>query len=275
MDIKKRYLVIFYILFFLKGLVLSGYSQEDREHILNPGDTVEINVYDEPDLYTVYCISQDGFISFPLLGKIRAEGLTVSELERLITQLLAQDYLVHPQVRVFVKEYAKITISGFVRTPGSYELKKPLTLVTAIALAGGCLPEADTSKIKLVRIKDGKSYTQQIDMEGIINNTIPDVFLMPNDTIIVEEYGRVSIIGQVRNPGTYSLRRGLTLMELISMAGGFTEIANIDGTSIVRAEANKKKIIRVKISDIIKRGDKTKDVVLQVGDTVVVPESLF
>ena len=87
--------------------------------------------------------------------------------------------------------------------------------------------------------------------------------------------GRISIIGQVNAPGTYSLKKDLTLLEAIGLAGGFTNIAAIDGTSVIRVEHGRKKIIRVKISDITKRGDKSQDIVLKAGDTVVIPESFF
>jgi polysaccharide export outer membrane protein len=274
----KKYLILSFILYFLGiGIFpVNLFSQtEESDYVLNPQDLIEIDVYGEPDLHTSYRITQEGMISFPLIGNIKAAGLTVSELERLITELLAQDYLVNPQVKVFVREYAKIFISGLVRMPGQYELKRPLTLLSAISLAGGFLPEANTSQVKLTRIKEGKSYTQEIDVEKIINNVIPDIPLQPNDTILVEQYGSVSIIGEVRRPGNYPFKKGLTLLELISIAGGFTDIANIDGTSIVRVEEGKKKIIRVKVSQIIKGADKTKDIPLKPTDTVVVPESLF
>ena len=206
---------------------------------------------------------------------MRAGGLTIRELEGKITALLAKDFLVDPQVSVFVQEYAKIFIMGRVNNAGSHELKGRLTLTSAIAMAGGFSDTADTSRVKLIRSIEGVRETQEINIEDITNNLIPDVELYPNDTVVVEELGRISIIGQVSSPGTYDLKKDLTLLEAIGMAGGFTNIAAIDGTSIIRVERGKKKIIRVKISDITKRGDKSKDIILKAGDTIVVPESFF
>ncbi|MCM8782992.1 MAG: polysaccharide biosynthesis/export family protein [Candidatus Omnitrophica bacterium] len=272
---------LFIVLFLLSGVGMFFSTQElfsqkqGKDYVFNPGDVIEIDVYGEPDLHTVCSIPEDGNINFPLIGRLKAAGLTVKELERLITELLAQDYLVNPQVRIFVREYARIFIFGLVRQPGRYDLTKSLTLLSAISQAGGLLPEADPTRIKLIRAEGEKRYTQEIDLEKIMNNTAPDIILEPNDTIIIEAYGRVSIIGQVHRPGAYDFKKGLTLLELVSIAGGFRDIANIDGTSIIRNEDGKRRSIRIKVSDITKRGDKSKDIPLKPGDTVVVPESLF
>jgi polysaccharide export outer membrane protein len=246
-----------------------------KEYVFAPGDLIQVMVYGEPDLTTDTRVSQDGTIKLPLLGEIRTQGLTVRELESQVAELLAKDYLVNPQVTVSVKEYAKIFILGMVRSPGSYELKAPTTLSSAISMAGGLQAEANPSKVKLIRTIGQDKETKVINLAEISDNTLPDMVLKPNDTIVVEEYGRISIIGQVNNPGTYNLKKDLSLLEAIGLAGGFTRIADIDGTSVVRIEDGKKKIIRVRISDITKRGDKSKDIYLQPSDTVVVPESFF
>jgi polysaccharide export outer membrane protein len=276
---KKKYFILILIFYSSFSVLSMGdlFSQDRKEeYLLNSGDLIEIDVYGEPELHTSTRISEDGSINFPLLGNLKVKGLSVQELERLITELLAQDYLVNPQVTVFVREYAKVFVSGLVRQPGAYDLKEPLTLLSAISLAGGVLPEADTTQVKLIRNIDGKTYIQKINIDKIMNNTSPDIPLKPNDKIEVIEAARISIIGQVQRPGSYPFRKGITLMEAIGMAGGFSDIANIDGTSVIRLEEGKKKsIIRIRVSDITKRGDKSKDILLQPGDTIVVPESLF
>jgi polysaccharide export outer membrane protein len=82
-------------------------------------------------------------------------------------------------------------------------------------------------------------------------------------------------MGQVVRPGIYSLKKGLTVVEAISLASGFTSTAAQDGTRVIRVEGEEKKIIRINISDIIKGKNKSKDILLQEGDTIVVPESFF
>lgn len=249
--------------------------RSDKEYVFSTGNMVQVMVFGEPELGAEARISPEGTIKLPLLGDVKIAGLTVREAEEMIAELLAKDYLVNPQVTVYVREHNKIYILGYVRNPGPYELRSAISLTSAISLAGGCAPEANTSEIKLVRLVGQEKETQEVDLDAITSNRMPDIELRPDDTIIVEEYGRISVIGQVNHAGTFTLRKNLTLLELIGMAGGFTRIADIDGTSVIRIEDGKKKIIKVRISDITKRGDKTKDIYLKPGDTVVVPESFF
>src|SRR3989339_370278 len=76
-----------------------------KEYRINPLDLIEISVYQEPDLDKAIRVSQDGYISFPLIGKVKVDGLTIIEAEKTLADLLGKDYLVDPQVNVFVKEY--------------------------------------------------------------------------------------------------------------------------------------------------------------------------
>ena len=247
----------------------------DKEYIISPNNILEITVYQEPDLSTTTRVSPDGTINYPLLGNIKAVGLTVRELEKKITDLLTEDYLVSPQVTVFVKEYANISILGQVRSPGSYQMKENLTLTQAIALTGGFNPTANTSKVKIIRTAGGDKETLEVNVDQILEKSAPDFEIKANDTIMVDEYGRFSIMGQIARPGVYGLQRGLTVVEAIGLAGGFIPTAAPDGTRVVRVEYGEKKIIRVPVASIMKSGDTSRDILLQEGDTIVVPESFF
>jgi polysaccharide export outer membrane protein len=97
----------------------------------------------------------------------------------------------------------------------------------------------------------------------------------PKVNVFIEEYATITVSGQVEKPGSFSLKGGLTVVEAISMAGGFTKIAAKNAVKIMRMEEGKKKTILVRVADISKRGDKSKDILLKRGDIVFVPESLF
>jgi len=97
----------------------------------------------------------------------------------------------------------------------------------------------------------------------------------PKVSVFIEEYATITVSGQVEKPGSFSLKGGLTVVEAISMAGGFTKIAAKNAVKIMRMENGEKKSITVKVADISKRGDKTRDVPLRRGDIIYVPESLF
>jgi polysaccharide export outer membrane protein len=82
-------------------------------------------------------VSSQGRINFPLLGEVDVAGLSVAEVEKKLTDLLDKDYLVNPQVSVFIEKYSTVSILGQVMEPGSFEIKGSLTLIELISLAGG------------------------------------------------------------------------------------------------------------------------------------------
>jgi polysaccharide export outer membrane protein len=255
-------------------------QQEVKEvnpaYIISPNDILEISVYGESDLSTIVRVAQDGTINYTLLGNIKAGGLTVKQLETSISDLLGQDYLVMPQVSIFVKEYSKISIIGQVKSPGSYELKGNLTLTKAIALAGGFTDSANTEKVKIISDSGDKKDIREVNVDQILSKAEQDITIKSNDTILVEEYGRIFMMGQVLKPGAYNLTKGLTVMGAISLTGGFSPTAAPNGTRVIRVEDGKKKIIPVPAGDLMKGGGSpSKDILLQADDTVVVPESFF
>ncbi len=183
-------------LFFITVLIVTSLGAQEPDYLLQPEDVVQITVYEQPDLDTKSRISSTGEIAFPLLGKIKAAGLAVSELRDKIEKLLAKDYLVNPQVQIFIERYR----------------------------------------------------TKQ-----------------------------VSVLGSVHSPGKYDMyaERETTILEAIAMAGGFNDVASVNGTRIIRKENGEELTISVKITDITKKGMKEKDISLKPGDIIFVPESFF
>lgn len=274
---KKTLLIISVLIF---SIICYCHAQEEesvnikKKYTVSANDIMNITVYGEPDLSVTVRVSNEGKIIYPLLGTIKAAGLTTDELEKNITDLLAKDYMVNPQVSIFVKEYVKISILGEVKNPGSYQMKENLTLTQAIALAGGFAPAAKTDAIKIIRAMGDKKDTIVVDVGQIINKEVADIEIRGNDTIMVEQYGRFSIMGQVARPGVYDLKQGLTVVEAIGLAGGFTSNAARNATRVIRVENGVKKIIKVPVDNITGR-DSSRDILLREGDTIVVPESFF
>jgi polysaccharide export outer membrane protein len=112
-------------------------------------------------------------------------------------------------------------------------------------------------------------------LELLIEQMLKRYIKNPQVTVFIEEYSTVTVSGQVRRPGSYPLKGELSVLEVISLAGDFTKIAARNNVKVLRRENGEEKIIRVRVADIRKTGDKSKDVLLRRGDIVVVPESLF
>lgn len=161
-------------------------SQENKGYQIGVGDLLQIEVYDEPELTREVRVLTDGNISFPLLGTLRAAGLTVSELEKGVTTLLGEKYLVNPQVTVFVKEFSNVYVFGEVKNPGPFPLFGTLTVFEAVTLAGGFTEVANPSKVKVLRMEDGKEFAMSVDVAKIIKgDSAEDIQLQANDRVIV------------------------------------------------------------------------------------------
>jgi len=125
-------------------------------YLLGQGDRIGIQVFDEPDLTLEARVSASGSINYSYLGDLRVAGKTAQQIEREITTLLRDGYLVNPSVNVTVVEYRPFFINGEVRSPGSYPYQPGLTLDKAIALAGGLTDRASTRKMYVIKAESSE-----------------------------------------------------------------------------------------------------------------------
>ena len=164
---------------------------QGAKYKLQPSDVLNITVHGQPDLTTKTRVSSDGSISFPLVGSVKAEGLTVQELEDSLKGALEKSYLVSAQVLVFIEEYhpRQVSVVGQVNKPGKYDMppERDLTLLEAIAMAEGFTKDAYTKAVKINRIENGAEKTVQVNANDIMAKGAKDVVLQPNDVIVVPE----------------------------------------------------------------------------------------
>ncbi len=161
----------------LSSLVsLPAAAQEDYR--LGTGDLLRITVFGEADLSGEFKVSDTGTVSVPLIGEVSAEGLTASQLEVSITDALQPDYLISPSVGVEVLNYRPFFIMGEVRNPGSYPYVSGISVVEAVALAGGFTYRARTGEV-FVRRAGADS-----DSEQLVSVSVP---VLPGDVIRVRE----------------------------------------------------------------------------------------
>lgn len=186
---NKLYIIVL-LLIFISGV--NGYAQIAR-YKLQPTDVITVTVHGHSDLTTKTRVSADGYISFPLLGKVSVEGLTVQELEDKLKTLLEKDYLVNAPVVVFIEEYhpRQVSVIGEVNTPGKFNMpdEKDMTLLEAIAMAEGFTKDALLTKIKIIRITGGQRQTIVVNVKEMIkkDEEEKDLVLEPNDIIVVPE----------------------------------------------------------------------------------------
>ncbi len=272
--VKTLSILLFVILFSPHVYTQVGY-------IIGPQDVLEITVWDNPDLSGKVSISLDGFMNYQLIGKVKASGLTAPELADKITELLADGYIINPQVTVQVARYKsqKIFVVGEANKPGTYYLTKRTTLVEAISMAGGHAKDADREVI-IVRPKNKKSTFGKnpltpnqaeksemikVDFRSALEGDLShNVYVQNGDSIFIPKSKTFFIMGEVRNPGKYNLDKGTTMLNAISLAGGETDEAALSKTKIIRLVDGKKIERRVEMGELVKP-----------DDVIIVPESFF
>ena len=178
--------ILFLSFLFVIGVQFSN-NVFAQDYVINPQDVLEISVYEEDDLSLTVRVNHAAKISYPLIGELDVSGLSVRALEEKIEELLEKDYLVNPQVSIFIKEFSSIYIYGEVKNPGSYPLKGKLTVVEAISLAGGFTTVASRGRVRILRYTEGKEKSIRVNVSRIIkkNRKKDDVELMPRDVVVV------------------------------------------------------------------------------------------
>ncbi len=147
---------------------------------LGPGDQILINVFGEEDLSMDFRLNDTGTLNYPFLGELTVEGLSVTELEHLITRGLKGPYLVNPDVTVSIKEYRPFYLHGEVRQPGGIPYQPGLTLEKAIALGGGFTERASKKKITVICGSDTNPIAKPIKLNDLVHAgdviTVPQSF---------------------------------------------------------------------------------------------------
>ena len=247
---------------------------------LGKGDILNISVYDEPDLTMDNVpVRPDGHISFPLVGDVLAEGRSVDELTADLTQRLGQ-YLLSAKVTVAVQQFNSLnyTIAGEVVKPGVYPLQTNVSLVDAIAKAGGLnkgqyrassveladLTHAFVSREGKVLPVDFVRLLRQGDMRFNVQLQSGDYISIPSG-LSKEIY----VIGEVNLPNLFAFREEMPLSRTVAIAEGFTQDADLSRIHVIRGSLANPTLIVADYNQVI--AGQAQDVQLEPGDIVFVP----
>jgi len=152
-----------------------------------PEDLVQIRVVGQDDLSGSYTVAPDGTINFPYLGPIAISGLQSHEIEQLLEDRLRGDYLVDPRVVVQIENRSKaVTVIGQVREPGTFPYTMNMSIVDAIAKAGGFGAMAKKNAVKVTRMADG-GRAIYVAVDDIGRGKAPNFTLRPGDIVFVDE----------------------------------------------------------------------------------------
>lgn len=152
--------------------------RSDGPYVLGPGDRVRIKVYSDPDMSGEYGIGSNGTVSVPLVGAIKAVGLTTRQLEQTIAARMKGKVANEPHVSVDIASYAPYYVYGEVKSAGELEYHVGLTVADAVAAAGGLTYRADPHRIYLRRA--GATVEQMVALDAPVR-------IYPGDNLRVAE----------------------------------------------------------------------------------------
>jgi polysaccharide export outer membrane protein len=249
------------------------------EYLIGRQDTLTITVFGQPDISGKFTVEADGCLTFPMIGRVEAAGMTPRSVEAAIAARLGAGYLLAPQVSVTVDQYRsqRVFMMGAVGQPGPLVLTGNTTLIEALARAGSTTGES-VGDVIVVRAQPGQAASGpvlpeqaadtrviRIDLAELERGALTqNVVLQDGDTVIVPRGEPVFLVGEVRSPGSFAVRKGTTILQLLALGGGATERGATGRLKIVRVQNGKRVEIDAELDDVV-----------QSGDTVVVPEKYF
>lgn len=261
-------------------------------YLLGPDDSIVVQVPEAEEITNdPLRIGADGYLRLPLVGRLRAEGLTPAQLEREITARLGA-YLKRPEAIVTVQEFRSqpVSVIGAVNDPGVHQLEGSKSLVEMLSLAGGLSEEAG-AKVKITRRREwgaiplagatvdetGRFSIAEVDLDDVMEARRPElnVLIKPEDVISVPRAEMVYVIGAVERAGGFVLndRESVSILQALALAGGLDSKAKKKKAKILRTigESEDREEITVNLKRVM--AGEADDVGLRREDILFIPTS--
>lgn len=202
-------------------------AQTKPDYPLGAGDTIRIQVFQNPDLAIETRVSENGVITYPLIGSVDLGGLPIAAAEKKIADALQSGgFLKKPQVNISLQQIRgnQVSVLGQVARPGRFPLETANTrLSDMLASAGGATPGGDDIVI-VTGMRAGQPFRQQIDIPSIFlaERQQDDIVLQGGDTIYIHRAPVFYIYGETQRPGAFRIEREMTVMQALAQGGGPT-----------------------------------------------------
>jgi polysaccharide export outer membrane protein len=218
-------------------------SASRADYALGAGDSIRVLVFQNPDLSMETRLSENGVITYPLIGAVDLSGLSVAAAEAKISNALQSGgFLQKPQITITLVQVRnnQISVLGQVAKPGRFPLETASTRVTdMLATAGGVIPGGDDFAI-LTGMRGGKPIRELIDIPAIFlnGNADKDTVLQGGDTLYVHRAAVFYIYGEAQRSGAYRIERDMTVMQAMAQGGGPTNRGSENRLRLHRKDAN-------------------------------------
>ncbi|MDP3187320.1 polysaccharide export protein EpsE [Limnobacter sp.] len=246
---------ILFLIVLLVTLTPVHANEQGEDYRLGGGDLIRVSVFQNSDFDGDRRVSENGEITFPLVGAVSVGDLTVRQAEMAIAKRLSDGkFVVSPQVSILPLEMrsSQIAVLGFVTKPGRYALDSRNTRLTdALSLAGGIIQSAPAVSLNggdIVVIKgkrEGKPFQKSVDLREIFlqGNDSLDVYVRGGDTIYVDKAPQYYVYGEVQRPGVYKIEANMTVRQALAQAGGLTPRGSQQGIQIYRKDNTGKEVV--------------------------------
>ena len=245
-------------------------SQDGGDYTIGVRDVLEINVFNQEDLSGEYTVGPDGAFPFPLIGRVEAAGSTVEQLEERLRQRLLDGYFRNPRLSVAVAEFRsqQVFVMGEVTRPGAYPLTAETNLVEVLALAGPLTFQASGTAVVLRADgpraggdgsggpPEGATDAIRVNLRDLEAGDLSrNLILRDGDTVFIPRAEVVYVFGEVREPGSYPIEPGMTVLQALSLAGGATEFAALKRITVMRIVDGEQIEVPVQLDDPVQRDD--------------------
>ncbi|OGC89761.1 MAG: hypothetical protein A2W25_02640 [candidate division Zixibacteria bacterium RBG_16_53_22] len=267
-------------------------ADQTSPYLIGNTDRLSITFWQQPDLNRDVRVGEDGAISLPVIGEIKAAGLTTSQLAGRIIQQMSIYNTPVSQATVTVLEFnsRSIVVAGQVQMPGPYRYEKMPDIWTAILDAGGPLADADLARVSIVRREGARSDVIDVNLYSIIQegdlsrapqleagdlvnvplSTLGTPLELPSASAAPAGKNIYYIFGQVNEQGPRNLESGMDLLDAVAVARGFTPEADLKNVRIIIKDRRYASIVRVNLEEYIETGRPAR-LILHPEDTIIVP----
>ena len=232
-----------------KGTMLQKASTREGLPPLGVGDQITIAVFGQPDLSAEVTVGESGSIMVPLIGTLNVLNMSAGQLESMVaTRLKDGGYLQNPGVSVQIRQLRSqlVSVIGEVQRPGRYPIQGRMTVLEALATAGGLTQRADKTVVLLRKPSTDRGANAPREEIRILLETADGQFggrldapLLNDDVVFVGVQKLFYIHGEVRRPGAYPMEAGMNIMKALSLSGGVSERGSDRRIRIHRLNANK------------------------------------
>lgn len=261
--------------FTLAGALLPATAQAAAYSIAS-GDLLTVAVYRQDDMTYRLRVDPEGYIRFPIAGRVFVAGNSADAIERTIAAALRKHGYSQPEVVVSVEAYAprNVFVLGAVESAANVVIPEgsEITAMQAISATGGLSEDADVDGIVVRRFKGGKGTTLKVNARDILNGKVgEDTRLMPGDTVVVPRVRAISVLGTVKKPGQFfaTPEAPLTVSRVVALAGGAERPNSLSQIRVTRGKDS----FEVDVRSMLESGKGGNDMELLPGDIVYVPET--